>query len=62
MVEIADVPVTLPAEVEYEVTDEEVYVHRVYIRSKGIRLEVTHLLTPDDWHDVLAIVQDEYYR
>lgn len=62
MVEIADVPVTLPAEVEYEVTDEEVYVHRVYIRSKGSRLEVTDLLTPDDWHDILAIVQDEYYR
>lgn len=62
MVEIADVPVTLPAEVEYEVTDEEVYVHRVYIRSKGSRLEVTDLLTPDDWHDILAIVQNEYYR
>lgn len=62
MVEIADVPVTLPAEVEYEVTDEEVYVHRVYIRSKGSRLEVTDLLTPDDWHDVLAVVQNEYYR
>ena len=62
MVEIADVPVTLPAEVEYEVTDDEVYVHRVYIRSKGGRLGVTHLLTPDDWHDVLATVQAEYYR
>lgn len=62
MVEIADVPVTLPAEVEYEVTDEEVYVHRVYIRSKGSRLEVTDLLTPDDWHDILDIVQNEYYR
>lgn len=62
MVEIADVPVTLLAEVEYEVTDEEVYVHRVYIRSNGSRLEVTDLLTPDDWHDVLAVVQNEYYR
>ena len=62
MVEIADVPVTLPAEVEYEVTDDEVYVHRVYIRSKGSRLEVTGLLTPDDWHEVLATVQTEYYR
>lgn len=62
MIEIADVPVTLPAEVEYEITDDEVCIHRIYIRSKGSRLEVTDLLTPDDWHDVLATVQTEYYR
>lgn len=62
MVEIADIPVTLPAEVEYEITDDSLYIHRVYVRSKGSRLEVTDLLTPDDWHDVMALVQTEYYR
>lgn len=62
MVEIADVPVTLPAEVEYETTHDTILVRRVYVRANGSRLEVTDLLTPDDWHDVLAVVQNEYYR
>lgn len=62
MVEIADVPVNLPAEVEYEISDDSLSIHRVYVRSKGIRVEVTDLLTPDDWHDIMATVQAEYYR
>lgn len=62
MVEIADVPVNLPAEVEYEISDDSLSIHRVYVRSKGIRVEVTDLLTPDDWHDIMATVQADYYR
>ena len=62
MVELADVSVKLPVEVEYQVLDDEVFIHRVFIRSRGTRLEVTDLLTPDDWHEILYTIHSEYTR
>ena len=62
MVELADVSVNLPVEVEYQVSDDEVFIHRVFVRSGGSRLEVTDLLTPDDWHEILYTIHSEYTR
>ena len=62
MIEIADVSVNLPVEVEYQVSDDEVFIHRVFVRSGGSRLEVTDLLAPDDWHEVLYTIHSEYTR
>ena len=62
VVEIADVSVSLPVEAEYQVLEDEVFVHRVFVRSGASRLEVTNLLTPDDWHEVLYTIHNEYTR
>lgn len=62
MIEIADVSVNLPVEAEYQVTDDEVFVHRVFVRSGAGRLEVTELLTPDDWHEILFTLHEQYLR
>jgi hypothetical protein len=62
VIEIADVSVNLPVEVEYQVSDDEVFIHRVFVRSGGSRLEVTDLLTSDDWHEVLYTIHSEYTR